>query len=143
MPHLLLIVSQSDSFIQIVDINSHSEWQTVHIQISWLQKPTDLDLHCLQRQGISGFSRKGLTFSLSGSIQLTTNWRYYRKQASIFRAICIKCQNPFLKENKTNIPKRRLLKFFPALRALNLNEPLQCIGSHLHPLPVKTNSKIP
>ena len=27
-------------------------------QISWLlKKPTDLDLHCLQRQGISGFSR--------------------------------------------------------------------------------------
>ena len=26
--------------------------------MSWLlQKPTDLDLHCLQRQGISGFSR--------------------------------------------------------------------------------------
>ena len=33
-------------------------WQTVQIQISWLlQKPTDLDLQCLQRQGISGFSR--------------------------------------------------------------------------------------
>ena len=29
----------------------------MQIQISWLlQKPTDLDLHCLQRQGISGFS---------------------------------------------------------------------------------------
>ena len=28
------------------------------VQISWLlKKPTDLDLHCLQRQGISGFSR--------------------------------------------------------------------------------------
>ena len=27
-------------------------------QISWLlQKPTDLDLHCLQKQGISGLSR--------------------------------------------------------------------------------------
>ena len=27
-------------------------------QISWLlQKPTDQDLHCLQRQGISWFSR--------------------------------------------------------------------------------------
>ena len=29
-------------------------------ECSWLlllQKPTDLDLHCLQRQGISGFSR--------------------------------------------------------------------------------------
>ena len=30
----------------------------MQIQISWLlQKPSDLDLHCLQGQGISGFSR--------------------------------------------------------------------------------------
>ena len=30
----------------------------MQIQISWLlQKPTDLDLHCLQRQDISWFSR--------------------------------------------------------------------------------------
>ena len=30
----------------------------MQIQISWLfQKPSDLDLHCLQSQGISGFSR--------------------------------------------------------------------------------------
>ena len=30
----------------------------MQIQISWLlQKPTDLDLHCLQRQGTCGFSR--------------------------------------------------------------------------------------
>ena len=30
----------------------------MQIQISWLlQKPTELDLHCLQRQSISGFSR--------------------------------------------------------------------------------------
>ena len=30
----------------------------MQIQISWLlQKPTDLDLHCLQRQSISGLSR--------------------------------------------------------------------------------------
>ena len=53
----LLIFSQSDYLIQMVDMNS-DKWQTVQIQISWLlQKPTDLDLHCLQRQGISGFSR--------------------------------------------------------------------------------------
>ena len=39
---------------QIVDINSHIEWQTVQIQISWLLN--DLDLHCLQRQGIFGFN---------------------------------------------------------------------------------------
>ena len=30
----------------------------MQIQISWLlKKPTDLDLHCLQRQSISGLSR--------------------------------------------------------------------------------------
>ena len=58
MPYLLLIVSQSDYLIQVVDIYSHTKWQTGQIQISWLfQKPTDLDLHYLQRQGISGFSR--------------------------------------------------------------------------------------
>ena len=50
MPCLLLSVSQSDDLIQVVDINSHTEWQTVQIQISWLlKKSTDLDLHCLQR----------------------------------------------------------------------------------------------
>ena len=32
MPHPLLILSQSDSLIQIVDINSHAEWQTVQIR---------------------------------------------------------------------------------------------------------------
>ena len=58
MPHPLPIFSQSDYLIQVVDINSHIEWQTVQIQISWLlQKPTDLDLHCLQRQSTSRFSR--------------------------------------------------------------------------------------
>ena len=58
MPHTFLIFCQSNYLIQIVDINSHTEWKTVQIQISWLlQKPTDLDLHCLQRQDISGFSR--------------------------------------------------------------------------------------
>ena len=30
----LLIFSQSDSLIQVVDINSNTEWQTVQIQIS-------------------------------------------------------------------------------------------------------------
>ena len=56
--HPLVIFSQSDYLIWIVALNSHTQWQTVQIQISWLlQKPTDLDLYCLQRQGISGFSR--------------------------------------------------------------------------------------
>ena len=43
----------------------------MQIPISWfLQKPTDLDLHCLQRQGISGLSRtrvKGNEYTFRGS----------------------------------------------------------------------------
>ena len=58
MPHLLLVASQSDSLIQIVDIDSQTKWQTMQIQISWLLlKPADLDLLCLKMQGLSGFSR--------------------------------------------------------------------------------------
>ena len=44
----------------------------MQIQISWLlQKPTDLDLHCLQRQDISGFSRKRLRYV---GLQVYTNF---------------------------------------------------------------------
>ena len=47
-----------DKYFQISDMNSYTEWQTVQIQISWLlQKPTDLDLHCLQRQSLYRFRR--------------------------------------------------------------------------------------
>ena len=59
--HPFLIVSQSDCLIQVVDINSHTEWQTVQIQFIWLlQKPTGLNLHCLLRHGMSCSAREGL-----------------------------------------------------------------------------------
>ena len=45
----------------------------MQIQISWLlQKPTDLDLHCLQRQGISRFSRT--------RVKANTSWNVYTEQ---------------------------------------------------------------
>ena len=69
MSHPLIIISQSDSLIKIVDINSDTKWQTVQVQISWLlQKPTDLDLHCLQKQDISGSAGQGLMHFNSYSI---------------------------------------------------------------------------
>ena len=49
MPHLLLVFIQSDCLIWIVAINSNNADPA---QL----KPTDLDLHCLQWQDISGFS---------------------------------------------------------------------------------------
>ena len=46
-------------------------WQTVQIQISLLlQKSTDLDLHCLQRQGISGFSKTRVNSRSYGPLAL-------------------------------------------------------------------------
>ena len=58
MSHPFLIVNQSGYLIHIVDTNSHTEWQTLQIQISWLlQKPADMDLHCLQK------AEQGLTTS--------------------------------------------------------------------------------
>ena len=62
MPHPLLIFSQSGYLIQIVVRNLHTWWQTVQIQISWLlQKPTDLDLHCLQNRIYLGSAGQGLS----------------------------------------------------------------------------------
>ena len=65
------IFSQSDYLIQIVDINLLSDWPTVQIQISWLlQKPTDLELHCLQRQDISGLSRSRVNIFILPSLPI-------------------------------------------------------------------------
>ena len=51
----LLIFSQSDYLIPVVDTNSYT--MTSSEEPDQYQKPADLDLDCLQRQGISGFSR--------------------------------------------------------------------------------------
>ena len=68
--------SQSDCLIQAVDTSSHSKWQTVHIQISWLlQKPADLDLHCLQRKVMSRFSRTRFKYQQR---QITCNSLFFR-----------------------------------------------------------------
>ena len=55
----------------------------MQIQISWLLKmPIDLDLHCLQRQGISGFSRTrvndeddGFTLLFRREVKVVSFWR--------------------------------------------------------------------
>ena len=62
MPCPLLISSQSDYLIWVFDRNLIFNDKTVQIQISWLlQKPADLDLHCLLRQDMSCSAREGLT----------------------------------------------------------------------------------
>ena len=66
MSHPLLIFGQSDYLIQVVITNSHTKCYIVQSHISWLfLKPTDLDLRCLQKQGISRFSRTRVNFRTS------------------------------------------------------------------------------
>ena len=50
----------------------------MQIQISWLlQKPTDLDLHCLQRQDISGFSRTRVNLLQLSKFSTQEHWETY------------------------------------------------------------------
>ena len=95
MPCPLLIFSQSDYLIWIVAINSHTEWQTVQIQNNWLlQKSTDLDLHCLQRQGISGFSRTWVNnlYILQRHIAYLNIWAPLRKNVPLDHVRTVKAQ---------------------------------------------------
>ena len=80
----------------------------MQIQISWLlQKPTDLDLHCLQRQGISGFSRtrvnKFFCFQL-----MSNNQRYAQ---FLFHLSDLGCS---LQVSKLRDTARTVLKLMPA-----------------------------
>ena len=109
MPHPFLIFSQSNYLIQIVDTNSHTEWQTVQIQISWLlQKPTDLDLHCLQSQGISGFSRTRVKLLQAVFVSITL-WQ---------KLFCLKWLPPWPCPFPLPLPPKKVLTHF-------------CLDSHL------------
>ena len=89
MPYLLLISGQSDYLIRVFDRNSHISWQTVQIQINWLpQKPTDLDLHCLQRKCITGLSRTRVNIAV-----------WTRRMTSLWKArICLKRCKIFIED---------------------------------------------
>ena len=52
------LYNQSDYLIQIIDINSYTELQTVQIQISWLLRSQLIWIYTVCKSwGISGFSR--------------------------------------------------------------------------------------
>ena len=71
-PHPLLIFSQSDYLIQVVDTNSHTERQTVQIQISWLQKPTVWICTVSKDRAYPGSAGPGLTFKVYNKYTITT-----------------------------------------------------------------------
>ena len=60
MPRPLLISSQSDYLIRFFDRNSTYS-MTNNADPAQLASPTDLDLHCFLRQGMSCSAREGLT----------------------------------------------------------------------------------
>ena len=76
-PHRLLIFSQLDHLVLVVDINSHTWWQQCRSR-----KATDLDLHCLQRQVISTISRTRVKASGTwvGQLSLSVGWENASEQ---------------------------------------------------------------
>ena len=118
----------------------------MQIQISWLlKKPTDLDLHCLQRQAISGFSRTRVnwahisegTFShVVADVIFTTLWANSAGNKLItfflifpqkirfdisckFHANCMKCQRLLSGKNMKTISKF-LLNYLPSMLSVKL-----------------------
>ena len=51
MLHPLLLISQSDYLIQVVDIISNTEWQTAQIQISWLLRSQLIWIYTVRKGG--------------------------------------------------------------------------------------------
>ena len=60
MPRPFQIFSQSDYLIQIVDVNSHTEWQTMQIQISWLLRSQLIWIYTVCEGMVSLGSAQGL-----------------------------------------------------------------------------------
>ena len=102
----LLIFSQSDYLIQVVDTNSHTLWQTMQTQISWLlQKPSDLGLCCLQMQGISMFSRTRVN-SLGANNKIVANDILKHFQITFFgEDICISSRMAASHKGNNLLPK--------------------------------------
>ena len=106
MPCPLLIFSQSEYLIQIFDTNSHTEWQTVQIQISWL-KPTDLELHCF----------KGKTYLGSDMYPARTRGNVFsaETQLTLAYSVLIFCNLIYMGHTKQKKPSNmcKMYRFWP------------------------------
>ena len=89
---------------------NYIEWQTVQIQIIWLlQKPTDLDLHCLQRQGY--LESAGIRVNIFLLFFFQKYWTWYFMQI-------VSIGNSGKNRKKWNISTCRLLKILPSMLSL-------------------------
>ena len=92
----------------------------MQIQISWLlQKPTDLDLHCLQRQGISRFSRTRVKWPMV----VIKSLPILHHSAVLFFLFSLGSMGPFLYPWKSNSALASVRRHIAALQTtlLHLN----------------------
>ena len=86
MPCPFQIFSQLDYLIQVVDINSHTEWQTVQIQISWLLRSQLIWIYTVCKRRIyPGSAGLGLRFLFCFGFPFETNFvccftEWFRKE---------------------------------------------------------------
>ena len=114
----------------------------MQIQISWLlQKPTDLDLHCLQRQGVSGFSRTRvnnqpieivLSFKYLG-VYFHKNGNWYSTQKRIAQHASYSLHNLFTIFNQIDLPVSKKADLFDTLVFPVLNYAAEIWGAHNGP----------
>ena len=124
MPRLFHIFIQSDYLIQIADINWHTEWQTVQIQISWLLRSQLIWIYIVCKGRVSPGSA-GQGFSLGKFCK----WQIYdillnfpRRMGLTFHADCLSrrpfawaAKPYFLGKNNKYISKCCPLKFTPRM----------------------------
>ena len=102
----------------------------MQIEISWLlQKPTDLDLHCLQRQGISGFSRTRVKTHQQVVKWMGSVWEKYGKE--------LYCTN--VNRVNTIIPFTAIKKINTVVNPITAHTPISTQSSNsilfrLHPM---------
>ena len=134
MSHPLQILGQLDSLIQIVDINSRAEWQTVQIQTSWLlKKRTDLDLNYLQRQDVSGFSRTRVKsrFLFRENFEYKKTKRWTPIQVYQVTFVSVKLQPKWLDIPQEIICTSSNISFFLFLYICSLIQRLNSYGEYL------------
>ena len=87
MPHLFQIFSQTDYLIQTVDIISHTERQTVQIQISWFLRSQLIWIYTVCKGGIyPGSAGQGLRIDVEKNI-FTVSFGTCRPEQTVWTQI--------------------------------------------------------
>ena len=130
MPHPLLIFSQSDYLIQVVDTNLHSLTNSADPDQLASSEANWLDLQCLQKQGISRFSRTRLIIWVHILPQTVSNYMLL----IIFRYLEPDLQNLLFEEFEDSKFSKKFKKLNSSIaKMVSINKYVYKIGHDIPP----------